>query len=70
MDNDVKIQHRIIYKIEEKRHKGQIVHFLTGSGIRDNYFYNYLEGVLDLADSLKHYYCVKKTKIIMKNMTF
>lgn len=56
MENDVKIQHRIIDKIEEKRQKGQIVHFLTGSGIQDNYFYNYLEGVLNLADSLKTYY--------------
>lgn len=62
MDNDVKIQHRVIDKIEEKRHKGQIVHFLTGSGIRDNYFYNYLEGVCDLADSLKHYYLRKENE--------
>ena len=62
MENDVKIQHRIIDKIEEKRQKGQIVHFLTGSGIQDNYFYNYLEGVLNLADSLKTYYLRKENE--------
>lgn len=62
MENDVKIQHRIIDKIEEKRQKGQIVHFLTGSGIQDNYFYNYLEGVLNLADSLKTYYLHKENE--------
>lgn len=62
MENDVKIQHRVIDKIEEKRQKGQIVHFLTGSGIQDNYFYNYLEGVLNLADSLKTYYLRKENE--------
>ena len=62
MENDVKIQHRVIDKIEEKRQKGQIEHFLTGSGIQDNYFYNYLEGVLNLADSLKTYYLRKENE--------
>lgn len=55
-----KKSHRIIDELEKKRKMGQIVHFLTGDGVGDNYFYSMFHGVQTLADSIATYYLQDK----------
>ena len=49
-------KHRLIKELEDRRAKGQIIHFLTGDGIGDNMFYGVREGILTVPDTLMHYY--------------
>ena len=49
-------RHRIIDEIEKRKDKGQIIHFLVGDGVNDNFFYDIYHGVLPIADTLKEYY--------------
>lgn len=49
-------KHRILEPLNTSQEKGQIIHFLTGYGIRDNYLYDIYYGILGLEDTLKRYY--------------
>lgn len=49
-------KHRIIEEIEKQQKKGQIIHFLVGDGVNDNFFYDIYRGVLSMDDTLKEYY--------------
>lgn len=49
-------KHRIIDEIEKQKQKGQIIHFLVGDGVNDNFFYDVYHGVLSMGDTLKEYY--------------
>ena len=49
-------KHRIINEIEKRVSKGQIIHFLTGDDVNDNFFYDIYSGVLSLDRTLKEYY--------------
>lgn len=56
-------QQRIISKLEEKRLRGQNLHFLTGDAINsnDNYFYNLFYGCKSLDECLLLYYLKELT---------
>lgn len=49
-------KHRVIKEIDQKIAQGQVLHFLTGDGINDNFFYDFHDGIKNLADTLRDYY--------------
>lgn len=51
-------KHRILNEIQKNSDKGQIIHFLTGDGTNDNFFYDVIHGVMSGADTLRQYYLV------------
>ena len=48
--------HRVIKEIDKMIAYGQVLHFLTGDGINDNFFYNFHDGIKNLPDTLRDYY--------------
>lgn len=53
-------KHRVLKEIDKMAARGQILHFLTGDGINDIFFYNFHDGMKSLADTLRDYYLVEK----------
>lgn len=53
-------KHRVLKEIDKAVAHGQILHFLTGDGINDNFFYNFHEGIKNLPDTLRDYYLSEK----------
>ena len=51
-------KHRIIDEIDGQVEKGQNIHFLTGDGINDNFFYDIYHGAMSLSDTLATHYLV------------
>lgn len=49
-------RHRVLEPLISGYEKGQIIYFLTGPGIKDNYLYDVYYGTLSLDDTLKTYY--------------
>ena len=49
-------KHRVIKEIDNRLKLGQILHFLTGDGVNDNFFYSLYEGAKNMADTLRDYY--------------
>ncbi len=49
-------RHRVIKEIDKQIAQGQALHFLTGDGVNDNFFYDLHDGIKNLADTLKNYY--------------
>ena len=49
-------KHRVIKEIDKAITNGQVLHFLTGDGINDNFFYNFHDGIKNLPDTLRDYY--------------
>jgi hypothetical protein len=53
-------KHRIVDEIERQAAKGQNIHFLTGDGINDNFFYDIYCGAMSLSDTLALHYLVRE----------
>lgn len=49
-------KHRVIKELDKKIARGQVLHFLTGDGISDNFFYDLRGGTKNMADTLRDYY--------------
>lgn len=79
-------RHRVIKEIDKQIAQGQALHFLTGDGVNDNFFYDLHDGIKNLADTLKNYYdydyflqvtsatgdptCFQKERGEIKNISF
>ena len=53
-------KHRVIKELDKGINRGQTLHFLTGDGINDNFFYDLHGGIKNMADTLRDYYIVRK----------
>ena len=53
-------KHRVIKELDKEINRGQTLHFLTGDGINDNFFYDLHSGIKNMADTLRDYYVVRK----------
>ena len=49
-------KHRVIKELDKQIARGQVLHFLTGDGINDNFFYDLYSGAKNMADTLRDYY--------------
>lgn len=49
-------KHRIIKELDKQIARGQVLHFLTGDGINDKFFYDLHSGIKNMADTLRDYY--------------
>ena len=49
-------KHRIVDEIERQAAKGQNIHFLTGDGFNDSFFYDIYHGNQSLSAALSHHY--------------
>ena len=53
-------QHRVLKEIDKMSARGQVLHFLTGDGINDIFFYNFHDGLKSLASTLRDYYLAEE----------
>lgn len=53
-------KHRVIKELDKQIKHGQTLHFLTGDGINDNFFYDLHSGIKNLADTLRDYYVIRE----------
>ncbi len=53
-------KHRVIKELDKQIKRGQTLHFLTGDGINDNFFYDLHSGIKNMADTLRDYYIVRE----------
>ena len=49
-------KHRVIKELDKQIARGQVLHFLTGDGISDTFFYDLRGGSKNMADTLRDYY--------------
>lgn len=49
-------KHRVIKELNKQIARGQVLHFLTGDGINDNFFYDLRGGVKNMLETLRDYY--------------
>ena len=49
-------KHRVIKELDKQISRGQVLHFLTGDGINDTFFYDLRGGMKNMADTLRDYY--------------
>lgn len=49
-------KHRVIKELSKQVVRGQVLHFLTGDGIGDKFFFDLRGGIKNMADTLREYY--------------
>lgn len=54
-------KHRVIKELDKQIARGQVLHFLTGDGINDNFFYDLRNGMKNMVDTLRDYYLGHET---------
>lgn len=52
-------KHRVIKELDKYLARGQVLHFLSGDGINDNFFYDIYSGIKNMADTLRDYYLAR-----------
>lgn len=52
-------KHRVLKELDKQIARGQVLHFLTGDGINDNFFYNLHDGIKNMSNTLRDYYLTR-----------